>query len=99
MRILLTLLLLSAQLAFAQADFNVFEASITDLQEALSEGNVTSVQLVNQYIERIQALTGVGRSSTQLSGLTLMQSGAPERLTLSGKPAELEACSMACRYW
>ncbi|MGB1401871.1 MAG: hypothetical protein ACPG6K_08115, partial [Pseudohongiellaceae bacterium] len=55
MRILLVLILLSAQLAYAQADFNVFEASIADLQEALSGGHVTSVQLVNQYIERIEA--------------------------------------------
>ena len=51
MTILLILLLLSAQQAYAQADFNVFEASIADLQEALSGGQVTSVQLVNQYIE------------------------------------------------
>ena len=55
MRILLILLLLSAQQAYAQADFNVFEANIADLQEALSGGHVTSVQLVNQYIERIEA--------------------------------------------
>ena len=55
MTILLILLLLSAQQAYAQADFNVFEASIADLQEALSGGQVTSVQLVNQYIERIEA--------------------------------------------
>ena len=33
MRILLILLLLSAQQAYAQADFNVFEASIADLQK------------------------------------------------------------------
>ena len=38
MTILLILLLLSAQQAYAQADFNVFEASIADLQEALSGG-------------------------------------------------------------
>ena len=55
MRIFLLLLLLLAQLALAQADFNVFEASIADLQEALSGGDVTSVQLVNQYIDRIEA--------------------------------------------
>ena len=60
MRIFMILVLLLAQLADAQADFNVFEASIADLQEALSEGNVTSVQLVHQYIERIEAFDRSG---------------------------------------
>lgn len=39
----------------AQSDFDVFEASITEIQSALDAGRVDSVQLVQQYLNRIQA--------------------------------------------
>lgn len=39
----------------AQPDFDVFEASIRQLQEALQQGQVDSVQLVQQYLDRIRA--------------------------------------------
>ena len=39
----------------AQSDFEVFEASISDLQAALNSGQVTSVQLVEKYLARINA--------------------------------------------
>jgi len=41
--------------AFAQAEFNVFEASITDIQAALESGETTAVDLVEQYLARIEA--------------------------------------------
>jgi len=39
----------------AQANFDVFEASISEIQGALNRGEVNSVQLVQQYLDRIQA--------------------------------------------
>src|SRR5437660_1515549 len=38
---------------FAHHAFTVVEASIADLQEAMTKGRVTSLDLVNQYLERI----------------------------------------------
>ncbi len=42
-------------LVFGQTQFDVFEASISDIQSALRQGRVTSVQLVEQYLARIEA--------------------------------------------
>ena len=39
----------------AQPQFDVFEASITEIRDALDGGQVSSVQLVQQYLDRIQA--------------------------------------------
>ena len=57
MRILITLvLILSCGFSLnAQNDFEVFEASISELQAALESGQVTSVQLVEKYLARIEA--------------------------------------------
>lgn len=52
--ILLFALLLSPA-SLAQFEFNLVEASIADLQRALSNGEVTSVQLVRAYQSRIEA--------------------------------------------
>ncbi len=41
--------------AYAQSDFSVFEKSISDIQNALTEGKITSVELVDQYLARIAA--------------------------------------------
>ncbi len=50
------LLILSGSLSLnAQNEFEVFEASITELQAALDSGQVTSVQLVEKYLARIEA--------------------------------------------
>ena len=53
--LLLILSLLSPFAAIAQSNFDVFEASISEIQNALSQGEINSVQLVQQYLDRIQA--------------------------------------------
>lgn len=40
---------------FAQSQFDVFEAGINDIQAALETGETTSVELVEQYLQRIRA--------------------------------------------
>ena len=40
---------------FAQAPFTVFEKSINEIQEALEKGDVSSVELVDQYLARVAA--------------------------------------------
>ena len=40
---------------YAQPAFNVFEKSISDIQNALKRGEITSVELVDQYMARIAA--------------------------------------------
>src|SRR4051812_15083315 len=47
-------LLLTASVAHAQRDV-VYEASIQDLQTAMTQGRTTSVALVNAYLARIAA--------------------------------------------
>lgn len=49
------LLLTLTSLAQAQTEFNVFEASISQIQSALERGETTSVDLVRQYTARINA--------------------------------------------
>lgn len=39
----------------AQAEFDFFEASITELQQAMAEGSLNSVDLVEHYLARINA--------------------------------------------
>jgi amidase len=51
-RILLVLLLTSLATA-ARGEFNVIEASITDMQQAMASGKLTSRELVQQYLSRI----------------------------------------------
>jgi amidase len=53
MKRLLVLLLLASFSASARAEFNVVEASITDMQQAMQNGRVTSRELVQQYLVRI----------------------------------------------
>jgi Asp-tRNA(Asn)/Glu-tRNA(Gln) amidotransferase A subunit family amidase len=57
----------------------VFEASIPDLQEAMAEGRVTSVQLVDAYLARIRAYDQGGpalNSMIRLNPDALMQAAA-----------------------
>jgi len=54
-RLLFILPLLSPFTAVAQSNFDVFEASISEIQNALVQGQINSVQLVQQYLDRIQA--------------------------------------------
>ena len=52
---LFSLCLLASLSVVAQPQFDVFEASITEIRDALDGGQVSSVQLVRQYLNRIQA--------------------------------------------
>ncbi len=61
MRISLKAVLLASVLGAAPAQaYDVFEKSITDLQAALASGEVTSHQLVEGYLARIQAYDHAG---------------------------------------
>src|ERR1700759_3936015 len=44
----------------AHHSFSVVEASIADLQQAMTKGQGTSLDLVNQYLERISSLDQAG---------------------------------------
>lgn len=46
--------------AYSQSSVDVFEASISALQTALTEGEITSVELVGQYLNRIRAYDEAG---------------------------------------
>ncbi len=47
-------------LSLAQSQFNVSEASIAEMQSAMAAGRVTSVELVQQYLRRIELLDSAG---------------------------------------
>jgi amidase len=49
----LIVLLLALLSGVARGEFNVVEANITDMQRAMANGNVTSRELVQQYLTRI----------------------------------------------
>jgi amidase len=49
----LVVLLLVPLSAAARGEFNIVEASITDMQQAMASGRVTSRELVQQYLTRI----------------------------------------------
>lgn len=51
----IVLLLILSFTVSAQSRFSVFEASITEIQSALEQGQVTSAELVEQYLARIEA--------------------------------------------
>jgi amidase len=53
MKTLPVVLLLALLSGAARGEFNVVEASITDMQRAMANGNVTSRELVQQYLTRI----------------------------------------------
>jgi Asp-tRNA(Asn)/Glu-tRNA(Gln) amidotransferase A subunit family amidase len=52
---LFSLCLLAPLTVVAQPQFDVFEAGISEIRDALDGGQVSSVQLVQQYLDRIQA--------------------------------------------
>ena len=45
--------------AFAQSGFQVEEASIDDIHEAIQQGSTTCVQLVQAYVDRASAFNGI----------------------------------------
>ena len=51
---------LSAQTAKVTAPMELTEASVTEVQAALTEGRISSVQLVRQYLARIAAYDHAG---------------------------------------
>jgi amidase len=53
MKRLLVVLLLALPATAARGEFNVVEASISDMQQAMASGRVTSRELVQQYLMRI----------------------------------------------
>jgi amidase len=53
--ILFSLCLLVPVTVLGQPQFDVFEAGIAQIRDALDEGQVSSVQLVQQYLDRIHA--------------------------------------------
>ncbi|HSF16984.1 MAG TPA: amidase family protein [Vicinamibacteria bacterium] len=48
-------LIAAALLPQAEVDFDVFEKTIPELQDAMESGRVTSVEITRQYLERIEA--------------------------------------------
>src|SRR4029077_8396398 len=53
MKRILTALLLVPLSGAARGEFNIVEASITDMQRAMAGGEITSRELVRQYLMRI----------------------------------------------
>src|SRR5262245_44738315 len=51
--VVLFVLLLGTPMAMAQNQFNVLEAGIAEMQDAMASGRVTSRELVQQYLTRI----------------------------------------------
>ncbi len=56
----LILFFLLSSNSVGQTEFNVFEASIVEIQSALEQGRVSSVELVQQYLQRIDAYDKTG---------------------------------------
>lgn len=54
-RLIYSLLLLTPPMVSAQSNFDVYESSIREIQNALEQNQISSVQLVQQYLDRIQA--------------------------------------------
>ncbi len=77
--LLLAALLLLPYTVAAQSSFDVFEASITEIQDALGQGQINSVQLVQQYLDRIQAYDKQGpklNSIVRINPVALTQARA-----------------------
>ena len=58
--VFLVIVTMTASFSFAQTQVDVSEASIRQLQNALEDGNTTSVNLVTQYLKRIELLDLAG---------------------------------------
>ena len=54
----------AAQAARPAAPFEVTEASIETLQKAMTDGRITSLQLVDAYLARIRAYDGMNWTSS-----------------------------------
>src|SRR6478609_1870375 len=55
----LLIVMLASPMASAQASFDVMEATIDDIQNAIRSRRITATELVNLYLQRIKAYNGV----------------------------------------
>lgn len=79
-------LLLYANSVLAQADsFDVFEAGIADIQQALESGRISSVDLVQQYLARIEAFDQAGPTLNSI--VSLNAAAADQALALDRERA------------
>ncbi|MEX0965377.1 MAG: amidase family protein [Pseudohongiellaceae bacterium] len=76
-RLLLVLTLFAGLSVLAQPQFDVFEASIRQIQSALEQGQIDSVQLVQQYLDRIAAYDKQGPALNSIVRVN------PQALTLA----------------
>jgi amidase len=86
---LTTLMLLMVACAGAQAQFDSNEASIAEMQDALANGQTTSVELVRQYLARIEAYDKQGpalNSIVRVNPQALSVAEALDRERANGGP-------------
>ncbi len=76
-------LIFSTSMANGQSvGFDVFEASIAEIQQALESGRITSVELVQQYLARIEAFDQAGpklNSIVSTNAVAMEQASALDR--------------------
>jgi len=77
---ILPLLLTLTSFAQAQTEFNVFEASISQIQSALERGEATSVDLVRQYTARINAYDKQGPGLSSIVRINPLAAAVAARL-------------------
>lgn len=75
------------------ADFEVAEASIVELQDAMLEGRVTSAQLVDLYLARVRAYDRAGPALNTIVRLNPGRGRRRTRWTRSGRRAR---CADRC---
>lgn len=86
--LLFTLALSIAMPSFAQSSFDVVEASISDIQSALERGQVTSVEIVDAYLQRIEAYDKQGpalNSIMRINPQARQQAGAMDEERAAGR--------------
>ena len=98
---LLLIVMLASPIASAQASFDVMEATIDDIQNAIRSRRITATELVNLYLQRIKAYNGVCVNQPQgiLGPIsTIPHAGKVNALiTLNLRPATREALGFDAR--
>ncbi len=69
----------------AKAPFNIVEASIPDMQAAMTEGRVTSRELVTQYLTRIGMYEDKLNAAVSINANALAQADALDKERAAGK--------------
>src|SRR5215510_1755816 len=82
-----------ASIGRSRTDFNVEEATIVDIQVAMTAGRLDSESLVQIYLQRIQELDRTGPMLRAVRRSTRTRSPSPARSTPNGAAAAREACS------